>query len=78
MPPGAPRIPQRELDLIRDWIARGISEGSPKTASAPKVVVASASPRLPAPSAPSAGLEPVRPWQQKAAPTALAVHREQA
>ncbi|WP_197453876.1 c-type cytochrome domain-containing protein [Caulifigura coniformis] len=75
MPPGAPRIPQRELDLIRDWIARGISETELKPAAKPQVVLAKATPANSAEvTVAKGGLEPVKPWQQNAAVTALAVH----
>jgi mono/diheme cytochrome c family protein len=75
MPPGAPRIPQRELDTIRDWIARGISENDLKPAAKPKVVLAKTTSAKPAEAAiDKSGLEPAKPWQQKAAVTALAVH----
>jgi hypothetical protein len=33
MPPGKPKISQRELDLIRDWIAGGVVEKSAATAA---------------------------------------------
>src|SRR5262249_53522561 len=42
MPPNKPKIPQRELDLIRNWIAGGLVEkgGGPAPASEPPAPVA--------------------------------------
>jgi mono/diheme cytochrome c family protein len=78
MPPGAPRIPQRELDVIRDWIASGVSEGNVRPVAKPKVVLANTTPARPivvATQPADAGeTEPVNPWLRKAAVTALAVH----
>lgn len=74
MPPNAPRIPQRELDVIRRWIEGGLVErpgdapASPsaeRPASTPDATVAEPSP--------PDGLQPATPLRAPAAITALAV-----
>src|SRR5262249_2530883 len=61
MPPNKPKIPQRELDLIRDWIAGGLVEKS-----ATKAVTSAA----PAPG----GLTPANALARATPVTALAAH----
>jgi hypothetical protein len=60
MPPGKPKISQRELDLIRDWIAEGLVEKSALAAAA-----------APAPSA--GGLGQADPFPRPSPVCALAV-----
>jgi hypothetical protein len=61
MPPGKPKIAQRELDLIRDWIAGGLVEKAPNTAATP------------APARALGGLGPAEPLRRLTPVTALAV-----
>jgi hypothetical protein len=61
MPPGKPKIPQRELDLIRDWIAGGLAERSSASAATTTTM------------APSGGLGPAAPFPRLTPVTALAV-----
>ncbi len=63
MPPGAPKIPQRELDLIRRWIEDGLKE--PATTATPKDKMPAAKPLV--------GVVPVTPLARPTAVTALAV-----
>lgn len=61
MPPNKPKLPQRELDVIRDWIAGGMVEAAAKTAAqAP-------------PAKPAGGLVPPTPLPRPTAVTAVAV-----
>lgn len=62
MPPGAPKIPQRELDLIRGWIEDGLQERTEIAANSNK----------PAPK-PAALIEPVVPLARPTAITAIAI-----
>jgi hypothetical protein len=62
MPPGKPKIAQRELDLIRDWIAGGLVEKSAVTAAATTT-----------PAAPAGGLGPADPFPRLSPVSALAV-----
>jgi hypothetical protein len=61
MPPNKPKIPQRELDTIREWIAGGLVEKAGGTSGA-------------APAAVAGGLGPAMPLPRATAVTALAVH----
>jgi hypothetical protein len=65
MPPNAPRIPQRELDVIRRWIEAGLRE---------KVGEGTGSRSGAAPSAPPGGLVAPRLAPRAPAVAALAVH----
>ncbi len=71
MPPGAPKIPQRELDLIRRWIEDGLqakTEVASATAGNKPVAVKSASGLESA-----GGLEAVTPIARPTAITAVAI-----
>lgn len=63
MPPGAPKIPQRELDLIRRWIEDGLKE--PAMTATPKENMPAAKPM--------SGIVPVTPLARPTAVTALAI-----
>ncbi len=65
MPPGAPKIPQRELDLIRRWIEDGMQA---KTEAA-----ASTAGSKPAMVKPVGGIEAVTPLARPTAVTAVAI-----
>jgi WD40 repeat protein len=69
MPPNAPRIPQRELDVIRRWIEGGLREKPGETVAPPSGAAAMAPPSLPA-----GGLVAPRVTPAAPAVTALAVH----
>src|SRR5262249_22961129 len=68
MPPNAPRIPQRELDVLRRWIEEGLRE-SPSEAVAGSAGMAPA----PAPNVPPDGLVAARNAPRAPAITALAI-----
>lgn len=65
MPPGAPRIPQRELDLIRRWIEDGLQSKTD--------VVAATTGSKTAMSKPTAASEGVTPLLRQTAITAVAI-----
>lgn len=74
MPPGAPKIPKRELELIHGWIAGGLQER-------PKPAVAKTPTKTPTSPAPAASMKspapltvPVTPLDRPTALTALAAH----
>jgi hypothetical protein len=69
MPPNAPRIPQRELDVIRRWIEGGLREKpGDATASSPGKTAEAA------PGSPSGGLVTPLVTPRASAITALAAH----
>jgi len=83
MPPNSPKIPGRELDLIRRWIEDGLVEKSgPRTATHPDVAAEMASDDRAAeqvleasqPPTATGGLKPVRPLVRPTAIIALDTH----
>lgn len=83
MPPNSPKIPGRELDLIRRWIEDGLVEKSgPRAATQPAVAAEMASKDVAAeqdlegsqPATATGGLKPVRPLVRPTAIIALDTH----
>lgn len=73
MPPGAPKIPDRELEVIRKWI----EDGMPLRADMPVVEADSAKTSNSKPnviSKAASGAEAVKAVSRKTAPTAVALH----
>lgn len=66
MPPGKPKIPQRDLDVLKGWIAGGLVEKAGATAATAQVPP-------PAPKTTAGGLVPAVPFPRPTAVTALAV-----